>query len=158
MLIESSVPLTAKPGDTGGLYEWAEGQLQKVGILPDGELTEGELGAGFDNVDVRNAISTDGSRVIWSAHEGSSLYMRDMVRGETIAINAGDTQYRTASTDDSRVFFTSPERLTTNATAASNEEDLYEFEVTSAAGQPLAGKLVDLSVDANPGESADCWA
>ena len=155
VLIESSVPLTAKPGDTGGLYEWAEGQLQKVGILPDGELTEGELGAGFDNVDVRNAISTDGSRVIWSAHEGSSLYMRDMVRGETIAINAGDTQYRTASTDDSRVFFTSPERLTTNATAASNEEDLYEFEVTSAAGQPLAGKLVDLSVDANPGESAD---
>ena len=50
-----------------------------------------------------------------------------------------------------------PDRLTADSTASGKEEselsngDLYEFEVTSGGGEPLAGKLTDLTVDANRG-------
>ena len=108
------------------------------------------------------------------------LYMRDMthgqttlaggevIAGETVPVDAaqgmpepseqGRSRYRTASSDDSRVFFTSPERLTSSSTAvnrgAEAGEDLYVFEVTSGAGEPLAGKLTDLTVDPSIGETA----
>jgi hypothetical protein len=68
--------------------------------------------------------------------------------------------YQDADSEDSRVFFTSYGRLTTNSTApgrqnaASSPEDLYVFEVTSGEGEPLAGKLTDLTVDENAGETA----
>jgi len=165
IILESGVPLTALPGDTGGIYEWSAGRLQKIGVLPGGKLVEGELGEGSNNVDVRNAVSADGSRVVWTERQGAALYMRDMTRGETIQLDAAqgapetapDSTYQTASSSDSRVFFTSPERLTADSTAPNNkgsrEEDLYVFETTSGAGQPLAGRLTDLSV-AGSGETA----
>jgi hypothetical protein len=86
--------------------------------------------------------------------------MRDLARGETIQLDAAQdapepaehrSVYQTANGEGSRVFFTSPERLTADSKAPSNgqgghgEEDLYEFEVTSGEGEPLAGKLTDLT-------------
>jgi hypothetical protein len=83
------------------------------------------------------------------------------VRGETVEVSApepggqagGEALFQTASSDGSKVFFTDYARLTGNSTALSNGSvtapDLYVFEVTSGKGEPLAGKLTDLSVDPN---------
>jgi hypothetical protein len=121
VFIASGVGLTA--GTNGGLYAWAEGQLQYVGH--------------FGLAGVKGAISKDGSRVVL-AGEGKT-YLRDMVSGETVEVGAG--AYATASSDDSRVFFT-------------EGGDLHVFEVTSGKGKPLAGGATDLTVDGNVGESA----
>jgi DNA-binding beta-propeller fold protein YncE len=155
------------------LFEWSAGQLQLVSVLPNGrpateEGVQARLG-GSGAGSVRNAISKDGSRVIWSATPRGGVpqyYLRDMARGETVRIDAAygvpevDAQARfdTASSDGSRVFFTSPRHLTADSTASQKrevgEEDLYEFVLTSGKGEPLAGKLNDLTVDSNAGESA----
>jgi hypothetical protein len=162
------VKLTSIPGDEGGgLYEWGEGQLRLASVLPGGQPTPASLGgAEFNEFNVRHAISNDGSRLLFGDGHGH-LYLRDMVRGETLEIDAAQgtpepegaaSKYKTASSDDSRVFFTSSARLTVNSTASSEEpktEDLYEFELTSGRDEPLAGRLIDLTVDGNVGESAD---
>ncbi len=163
--------------------------LRLVSILPPREgkpeePTEAILGSSGASItglhsgqSVTHAISDDGSRVIWSnikSHRGqkiSHLYMRDMAREETVQLDAAQeglreppegaqTQFRTANGEGSRVFFTSPERLTANSKAplAGREgygaEDLYEFELTSSADEPLKGRLTDLTVPANAGEAA----
>lgn len=166
VVIRSSVALTEGSKAEGGLYEWTDGKLQLVDVLPNGTQASLGLGAamGEKETSVRHAISDDGSRLVWEA-EGS-LYLRDMAagtKGETVQVDApqggsepkaGLSVYQTASSDDSRVFFTSAAPLTANSTAAKGAQDLYVFELTSAAGEPLAGTLTDLTVDANPGESA----
>jgi hypothetical protein len=176
VVLGSQLKLTSapKPASEGHvLYEWAGGQLQLASVLPDGEPTAASLG--YRDEVVRHAISSDGSRLVWKAsslENGSTgnfveghIYMRDMVKGESVPIDAAQgapeptsqdlSLYSTASSDDSRVFFTNRERLTSNATTAEEEgEDLYVFEVTSGAGEPLAGKLTDLTVDGNAGETA----
>ena len=165
IVLSSELQLTSTPVAEGGsyLYEWTAGQFQLASVLPGGEPTSANLGdrGGRTTGNVRDAISGDGSRLVFetAGHD----YLRDMTQGKTIQIDAaqgapepvsGQSSYQTANEEDSRVFFTSPERLTGNATAAQGE-DLYEFESTSGAGEPLAGKLTDLSVDGNVGESAD---
>lgn len=62
-----------------------------------------------------NAVSADGSRVIWT---GEHLYMREMLKGETVELDAPTTGsgresngqiagglYETAAADGSSVFF-----------------------------------------------------
>ncbi len=161
VVLGSSVGLTSTPGDEGGLYEWSEGHLRLASVLPNGKPTLAALGEG--DYLVRNAISQDGSRLVWHGgfFSNGSLYLRDMARGETVQVDAAQgtpepesssSHYKTANANDSRVFFTSPERLTTDSAALG--EDLYEFEVTSGTSEPLSGKLSDLTVDGRSGESA----
>jgi hypothetical protein len=169
VVLESDVKLTAAPSPPGEpqyeLYEWSGGQLQLASVLPDEAPTGASLGQ-RGNV-VRNAVSSNGERIVFkpSGSESGHLDLRDMASGETVEVDAAQgapepqgqdvSLYATASSDDSRVFFTSPARLTAAATVASEEqENLYVFEVTSAAGQPLAGRLTDLTVAANAGEAA----
>jgi hypothetical protein len=150
----------------GGLYELSEGQPQLVSVLPGGGATaEGSLGqrGGFGNGDKRMAISDDGARVVWEDGKDRH-YLRDTVRGETVAIDRAQgapepqtttSVYQTANADDSRVFFTSPERLTADSTAAAGGlGDLYVFEVTSGKSEPLAGRLTDLTVASDAEETA----
>jgi hypothetical protein len=149
------------------LYEWTGGQLQLVSLLPNhrpavAEGVKGSLGAqGFV---VKHAVSNDGSRVVWEGQP--NIYLTEPGREETTQIDTaqgtGEQDERgtfsTASSDDSRIFFTSASRLTVDSTARQGGEpnpDLYEFEVTSAKNQPLSGKLTDLTVDRNPEEKAD---
>jgi DNA-binding beta-propeller fold protein YncE len=165
VVIGSSVGLTGAPGDEGGLYVWADGQLQQASVLPNGTPTQAALGEHGEMV--RNTISNDGSRLVWRGgfFSSGSLYMRDLTSRETVQVDAAqgapepaspESHYKAANSEDSRIFFTSPERLTTNATpGGEGREDLYEFEVTSGSSEPLSGKLTDLSVDANAGEGAD---
>jgi DNA-binding beta-propeller fold protein YncE len=106
----------APPALDGGetksnLYEWSEGQLQLVNVLPDntetmpgavfgsGGMLPGLTGSGG----LRNfshAVSSDGSRVFWSSEAGQVYVREDGER--TVAIpDAG--KFVTASADGSRV-------------------------------------------------------
>jgi hypothetical protein len=174
VVLDSNLRLTATPVEEGGggsyLYEWTGGQLQLASVLPNGEPTHAALGdSGFARAgNVRHAISNDGTRLVFES-EGH-LYLRGMSGQEkTIRIDAAQgvpepegsviSHYRTASSEGTRTFFTSSARLTADSTASpeSNppEEDLYVFEVTSGRGEPLTGKLTDLTVDQAASESAD---
>jgi hypothetical protein len=169
-VLKSEAPLT--PGATeGGLYEWAGGQLQLLSVLPGGAQAPGfpfmDLGDG--GLAVRNAISDDGSRVVWEwTGEGPPhLYLRDMARAETAQLDVpeegagggvgvvnGRLRFQTASADGSEVFFSDGARLTADSNATETEPDLYEFEVTSHGGEKLAGSLIDLTKPEH-GESAN---
>lgn len=164
ILLESFKSLAPGAPAEGGLYEQGEGRPQLVSVLPGGEPTSARL-LGQQGLDTRMAVSNDGARVIWE-DPSDHHYLRDMVRGETVAIDAAQgtpepanatSTYQTANSDDSRVFFTSAARLTPGSTAgnaAGGLGDLYEFEVTSGAGQPLAGRLTDLTVASSTEETA----
>jgi hypothetical protein len=167
VVIASNVALTG-PSSGQGLYEWAGGKLQFISVLPGGAAGhEPELG--YDHAPA-NAISSDGSRVIWTTSEENShrghLYMRDTARGETVRLDAaqgisepggiGVAQFQSASSDGSRVFFTDKQRLTADSTAEPTfpeKSDLYECEIVEENGK-LACHLKDLTVDQNPGEHA----
>ncbi len=116
----------ANHGESPSLYEWAEGRLQLVSVLPNGEQADVEGGGSGDRtwlgnyrrLNTRHAISDDGSHVIWSS-EGQ-LYERNMLTGQTVEVGGGE--FQTASSDGSKVF-TSP--------APEPSGDLYEFDDTT---------------------------
>jgi Tol biopolymer transport system component len=151
VVFRSAVPLTSTNVRSGGLYEWVAGRLQLVSVLPNGEPAPiSELGARAGH-DMRAAISSDGTRVVWSAE--SDLYMRDTANGKTVQLDAvqggsgsGEASaiYQTASADGSKVFFTDGQALT----AESNGTDLYEYDVAHS-------KLTDLTVSISSGEGAE---
>lgn len=175
----STVALTAEgvaQGAEEGLYEWASGGgLKLVSVLPAGESApEGGLrlrlgGPGETAGSImRNAISGDGRRVVWSTGAGEErLYLRDTAKSETIRIDlkqevkaqpkTAHAIYQTASADARRIFFTDVEPLTANATTEKGEEaegetaerglgDLYECEVTEEGGK-LGCALRDLTAE-----------
>lgn len=143
--------------ESGRLYEVSTGGVvSPVGVLPEGQLagtsTSPTVKNGHPSL---NWISTDGSRVVWTS-EGF-LYLRDMASGETVQLDAGQGgpgsgggRLWTASADGSRLFFTSEEQLTSNATGGALE--LYECRMVEEAGK-LTCKLSDLT--AKEGESGN---
>jgi DNA-binding beta-propeller fold protein YncE len=159
--------------ETGGgpaIYEWRGGALTPVSFVPLGAATfcggsaciPGEAEVGNQNVDLRNAISTEGTRVIFS--NGGDLFLRDLTRGETVRLPAaepgcgdcgsGGAVFQTASADGSRIFFTDAERLTAGSTAAAGKPDLYMCQITVEAGH-LACSLTDLTENTlDPSEPA----
>jgi len=140
------------------LYEWSGGRLSVISVLPDESLApKGFLGTENETQQhmTRNAVSANGSRVVWSY--ASHLYLRDMAKEQTVQLDGvqGGTGlgssvpvFQTASSDDSRIFFTDEQRLTKDATGPA---DLYECEIVEEAGQ-LGCRLSDLTGGA--GESA----
>jgi hypothetical protein len=169
-----------KNGRIPSLYEWTAGQLQLVSVLPNRKPASAEghyAFLGSDGTDesnfsflkigkVRHAVSEDGSRIVWNTgeeEEGGHLYMRDMARGETVQLDAaaqgvsepvgsGEAVFQIANSEGSRVFFSDGQKLTADSTAdGRNGLNLYVFEVTSGSGEPLAGKLTDLTVTAGAG-------
>ncbi len=174
MVFDTDVPLTAetpegKPSTEGGLYEWAGGRLQLVSILPDSEQEQpaGEASLGEKNGrNVRGAISSDGSRVVWSAN--GHLYMRDVSTEKTVQLDlfqggSGPSLtalFQFANAEGTKVFFTDDARLTANSSAVEGRPDLYECEIVEVNGE-LECKLQDLTIDphynetTNPRENAD---
>jgi hypothetical protein len=152
---------TSSPGESEAgegaelqLYEWtqASGRFEQVSVLPDGTASteSGSVLGGTNNANTGQAISEDGSRVIWTQELGGSLYVREGLgtgHARTVQADApaGGGLYLTASSDGSKVFFADLNRLTGDSTAggASGRGDLYQFE--PATGE--AGRLVDLTVD-----------
>ncbi len=163
------------PGQGGrDLYEWSEGMLWPVSILPGGTpATSAELGSliGEGGGDVTHAISDDGSRVFWTDNNGN-LYLREHAdrpesplngAGECIDPNgactiqldaprggggSGQGVFLTASADGSKVFFSDRQQLTADSTAGGRNSDLYEFDVQH-------NSLRDLTVDTGDVEGAE---
>jgi DNA-binding beta-propeller fold protein YncE len=146
--------------DSRGLYEWAGASqpLRPVSVLPGGGSEPGAALGLFAERDTNHAISSDGSRVIWSS-TSRHLYMRDTVTKETVQLDAfqqgapeeGTPQavFQTASADGTKVFFTDSERLTPDSKAVREAPDLYVFELTPGAS--LSGTLRDLTPNAEAG-------
>ncbi|HEY7830184.1 MAG TPA: hypothetical protein VIC06_06425 [Solirubrobacteraceae bacterium] len=170
VILESLPPLTegvAAPGVSGtNLFEWAGGSLRLVSVLPNRKAaTEEEYNAslGSENLNVRGAVSDDGSRVVWRVNKTGgqeALYLRDVARGETVqldTVQAGahggtsNPQFAVASSDGSKVFFIDGSRLTSDATTGLN---LYMCAIVEVAGK-LRCQLKDLAVDQNAGEAAE---
>jgi hypothetical protein len=118
------------------------------------------------------AISEDGSRVVWRA-KGSlnigHLYEREVAKGQTVQIDEPNSgvpapvtsrpfpDFKIASADGSKVFFSDAQRLTQDSTAPEGPsveppapQDLYVFEPEKPAGE----RLTDLTLPKNPGEAA----
>jgi hypothetical protein len=170
------------PDYTGpeNLYEWSAGALTLASKIPTGTATvcggagppcepaaeSGERSAvGLGNLDVRNAVSTDGARLVFeSAREHSRLYLRDLPRHETLLLDvpqggsgsAGLGEFQIASADASRVFFTDEQELTEDSTAAFGKPDLYECRIHVDGAGHLACGLTDLTANhTDPTEPAN---
>ena len=167
-------PKNLTPGFHGeglrSLYEWSGGTLTPVSILPNGESSGEagfEAGLGNNELNVRSTVSANGQRIVFETSASSHpIYLRDMATGKTVQLNApqggiaGGTlrpQYQISSSDQSKVFFTSDARLTANSTARAHKPDLYMCQIGSGPSGPTCA-LHDLTVDTNPGQSADVQA
>ncbi len=144
-------------------------------------LGAGEAARSVPGLNARNAVSQSGQRVIFTDGE-EHLYLRDSARGETIELSAAqghgstevgpgghevseppeerqEARYQGASDDGSRIFFTDSASLTeedTQLEPIGGDEgpvDLYEFALTSAPGQPLRGRVTDVTPEAAEGNA-----
>ena len=174
-----------KPGPASAMYEWNAGsspeeEAKKVSVLPDGTVfksSEATIGGSNGHI-VRNAISSDGSRIFWSstpgAPGGEHLYMRDTATGSEATVQldapgkaatgagAVEPVFQGASTDGSKAFFTDQQQLTADSKAHGGRADLYVFEPEAhAEPEPpecediTGGRLCDLTPAGENGESAD---
>ena len=143
-------------GGPEDLYEWDEGALRLLTVLPgpEGAAVPGSLATVQNNGD--HAISEDGSTILFTS--GGNLYARidgertvqvDESRGGLGASGGGSLQG--VSADGSRVLFLDERRLTEGSTAASGEPDLYECVLPEHATHC---ELSDLTA-AKAGEHAD---
>jgi DNA-binding beta-propeller fold protein YncE len=147
--------------DSRGLYEWsgAHQPLRQVGLLPGGAPEPNAFLGLFAGRNTNHAISSDGSRVVWSSKNAPHLYVRDTVSQETVQLDAfhgtpevgePNAYFETASADGSKVFFTDTQRLTPDSHAVLEAPDLYVFESTPGT-HPLTGTLRDLTPQAGAG-------
>jgi hypothetical protein len=156
------------------LYEWDHGTLRLAGILPDSTCATppcvaptslAGVGTGAGTLPLRfspHTISADGSRIIFTDPSvpgntdplSGNLYMR--INGtSTIQLNASEktspdlsqpAEFQTASSDGTRVFFTTKEQLTNTATNGNG--DLYMYDTTA----PVAHHLTLISTDHEPAD------
>jgi hypothetical protein len=175
VVFSSPEALTKEVAQNNGkrnLYEWDAGELELVSVLPSehpasepGEGLEGEETAlGWENEVVRNAVSSDGSRVVWQTTQGGGhLYVRDMTSKETVQLDMPEAglpeqtetpkpEFQGANEEGTRVFFTDVQRLTAGSHAEANAPDLYVAELVP--GTHLVYKITDLSEDTNVEEPA----
>jgi hypothetical protein len=169
VIVASTAQLTetvTRPG-VRELYEWsadkpAGERLELVSRLEKGEPSDKGAYLGdektLDGANARNAVSADGSRVVWTGGQpdeaGVGLYLRDLAKGQTVrlgsvqegAAGTGDAHplFQIASSDASHVFFTDEQRLTADSGASNYKPDLYECAIVERAGN-LACELQDLT-------------
>jgi hypothetical protein len=139
------------------LYEWVDGQLRLVTILPSGvPADQGGLPGGPTGAPSLTAMSEDGSRIVFGTPpetqpDGAQIYLRE--NGQTIEVSASQRAtpdpsgsmpptFWAASADGSKIYFSSPTALTDDATVGANS--LYRYDVET-------GMLTNLTVDADPG-------
>jgi hypothetical protein len=171
-LSEASLTPEATHQERGNLYEWGGGwsqPLQPINVLPEMGTGSGVTASGGALLgmgkDEDHTISNDGSRVFWSRPSREILFVRENIgtpQAVTVQIDAsqvtapkspleegGHGEFKTASVDGSRVFFTDRNRLTTDSTAGGfrGREDLYMLDIDS-------DHLTDLSVDGSDPEGA----
>ena len=136
------------------LYEWSNGALQLVNILPDGEaahgLTDGEVAhgpaplyppvrlagvqssGGLPRAGVARAISADGRRIAWT---WGGLYVRDMVEEKTVKVGK-NADYQMMNSSGSKIFYLENGDLYVYDFETGTETDLT---AAHGAGEPNAG-------------------
>jgi hypothetical protein len=137
VLLTSEPPLI-EGAPKGSLYEWSGGNLVLVSVLPDRQPATalGLLPLGEANV-ARNAVSADGSRIVWSDTK-EDLYVRDSVREETVQVGSGPVSFQTASSDGSKILFT------TGSGRSGEHGDLRECDIVESEGE-LRCDVTDLT-------------
>jgi hypothetical protein len=132
------------------LYEWVDGQVRLVTILPDGtSAAHGGVPGGTNGEPTMTAMSEDGSRIVFSP-EDQQIYVREDGQ-RTVEASASHRAtpdpsgtapaFWGASADGSQVFFSSTVALTDDA--AIGVSSLYRYDVDS-------DRLTDLTVDLDP--------
>ena len=164
VIFESTYPLVSgstASRENPDVYEWDHGTLRLAGILPDSACATppcvaptslAGVGTGADGGGLRSSphtISSDGSRIIFTdTSTGTSsfsgkLYMR-INATSTIQLNGSEktspdasqpAKFQTASSDGTRVFFTTDEQLTNTPT--NGTRGLYMYDTTAPAGHHL---------------------
>ena len=168
---EALTPDAPAPNGGANLYEWEDGQLQLVSILPNGTPATPAGGSGFGSIsnigdgpgDAQNAISADGSKIFWTDNNSSNpaeegLYVRidgtrtvqaDAPQGGSGS--AGQGVYQDASSDGSKVVFTDGQALTADA----GQADLYEYDVNTGTLTDLTAGVGGAGVQGVLGASGD---
>ena len=147
VVFSENAQLTANaPAGVEDLYEWDEGALRLVTVLPDGTPVVGSLAANWGTTP--HVISAEGARVFFNA--GGNLYVR--VNGErTERLDesrggsgpGGGGSFQDASADGSQAFFTDGASAgLTSDTASGSGANLYRY---------ADGQLTDLT----PAEHAE---
>jgi hypothetical protein len=157
LIFESSEHLTenAAPGVVN-LYEWDNGQLNLLGLLPDGEvpkegtvagpggpaLEEGTLpGGATSGFYTQDTVSEDGSRVFFSDVETGHIYLREPQAKKTIGVSAGRAYWRAASPDGSEVFYTEGEGENRNLYRFSLNGEVQQREALTSGAAGVLGTL-----------------
>lgn len=150
------VPEDAARAEGVDLYERFEGQTYLVNQTDAGGVPVNRCGSRLSTETERNAVSEDGSRIIFEAPSTTGIdpdcslpteiYMR-VDRARTVHVTASQRTpadpsrakvYKGASADGDRIFFTSSERLTNAATTGG----LYRYTVsTGRLDQLVSGPL-----------------
>jgi hypothetical protein len=128
IIFESSERLlpAASPGVVN-LYEWTDGQLSVVGILPASEGGEAPLegsvagpggpalggvrGGATGKFYTQDTISADGARIFFSDAGTGRIYMREPEAARTIPISTGPAYWQAATADGTMVFYAEGEDL-----------------------------------------------
>jgi hypothetical protein len=183
VIFEANDALTPKAvAGAENLYEWNEGALELVSVLPNGAVAEGRFkfgGEGYFVTNFNNALSNDGKRAFWSSGgpEGQ-VYMHEITPSGTRTVDISETQktngagpgghdpngaeqshYWAANVAGTLVYLTSPEQLNNEATS------IYQPLRQSSGGTDEGdlyqynvetGKLTDLTpkTEGNVGERA----
>jgi len=155
-LTEKASSFSEEGFETGtNLYEWRNGRIALVGILPGGEapaggsvagpggdaIRESEKGEGSAELPggatsagngtgfyTENTISQDGSRAFFTDIETGVIYMRELEADKTIMISPGRAYWRDATPDGSYVVYTEGEGKNRN---------LYRFSVRNKVSEAL---------------------
>ncbi|HEX8689783.1 MAG TPA: hypothetical protein VF729_06025 [Solirubrobacterales bacterium] len=131
-------------GVTAKVYDRFDGENHLVSVLPDGTPSSGASGVGSGwHGNLQGAVSSDGSRVYWTAATGK-IYLREhpeqgVVAGEcsepgiacTIEVSEGGSAFFWAGAADGSVALYSEGNL------ESGQATLYEFDLEAAdEGEP----------------------
>lgn len=138
IFFESDEPLVGAVEGSRNLYEWHEGNISLVDLLPEGRPSDGgvaglggagaRLGGGSLGLYfVQSAVSEDGSRVDFTDLGTEQLYVREPVVGRTVEISRGSAAWQASTADGSLVFYI-------------EGGVLYRFDVETGKREPLTGE------------------
>ncbi len=164
IFFESSLHLTpdAPAEGTNEVYEWVNGEVNVVGVLPNGTIAPGGATTSYQRGNVspwehKWAVSPDGSDVVFQSGSPEQIYLRsDGAATTAISLSqksgsvgdpapTGAKFLAGASADGktfSKLYFTSSSELTDDAFTGPSQEgsDLYEYDIAS-------GQLTDLTAN-----------
>lgn len=135
------------------LYDYSNGNLQLVSVLPNGEASSGKSRAGggppqnsqHGAMQLEHAISADGTRIFWSSSSAEdvepvrgTLYVR--IDGtHTVQVSEGaEANFWRADANGSTVIYGEP----ASGGSTRFNEDLFAFDVDAESRSLIAGKVL----------------